>query len=166
MHTCTSVCPTFGGSDPGIRAEFVHSLKEELNVMCGFSCSRHPSAFTALSVSAPALLIHIISCFFNWSARLIVNWRPRMVLWQLGRSKWNGQVGSSGLVITLETPIDNMARPSLSIQLNGGFEFWRVTLSLRALGTSVYICFREGDTTVCLYILHHFRSHVAALQYI
>ncbi|RLN01083.1 uncharacterized protein C2845_PM06G00280 [Panicum miliaceum] len=85
-----SVCPTFGGSDPGIRAEFVHSLKEELNVMCGFSCSRHPSAFTALS---------------------------------LGRSKWNGQVGSSGLVITLETPLDNMARPSLSVQLNGGFEF-------------------------------------------
>ncbi|RCV16822.1 hypothetical protein SETIT_3G169000v2 [Setaria italica] len=85
-----SVCPTFGGSDPGIRAEFVHSLKEELNVMCGFSCSRHPSAFTALS---------------------------------LGRSKWNGQVGSSGLVITLETPLDNMAMPSLSVQLNGGFEF-------------------------------------------
>ncbi|GJN15031.1 hypothetical protein PR202_gb01916 [Eleusine coracana subsp. coracana] len=45
-----SVCPTFGGSDPGLRAEFVHSLKDELNVMCGFSCSRHPSAFTALSL--------------------------------------------------------------------------------------------------------------------
>jgi len=85
-----SVCPTFGGSDPGIRTEFVHSLKDELSVMCGFSCSRHPSAFTSLS---------------------------------LGRSKWNGQVGSSGLVITLETPLDNMARPSLSVQLNGGFEF-------------------------------------------
>ncbi|KAG8086173.1 hypothetical protein GUJ93_ZPchr0010g9675 [Zizania palustris] len=41
----------------------------------------------------------------------------------LGRSKWNGQVGSSGLVITLETPLHNMARPSLSVQLNGGFEF-------------------------------------------
>ncbi|AQK87706.1 uncharacterized protein LOC100276949 [Zea mays] len=85
-----SVCPTFGGTDPGICTEFVHSLKEEVSVMCGFSCSRHPSAFTALS---------------------------------LGRSKWNGQVGSSGLVITLETPLDNMARPSLSVQLNGGFEF-------------------------------------------
>jgi hypothetical protein len=57
--------------------------------MCGFSCARHPSAFTAVS---------------------------------LGRSKWNGQVGSSGLVITLETPLDNLARPSLSVQLNGGFE--------------------------------------------
>ncbi|OEL19961.1 hypothetical protein BAE44_0019020 [Dichanthelium oligosanthes] len=42
---------------------------------------------------------------------------------KLGRSKWNGQVGSSGLVITLETPLDNMASPSLSVQLNGGFEF-------------------------------------------
>lgn len=60
---CNSVCPTFGGSDPGIRAEFVHSLKEVLSVMCGFSCSRHPSAFTALSVSAPALFLCILSCF-------------------------------------------------------------------------------------------------------
>ncbi|KAL6845088.1 hypothetical protein ACP4OV_024583 [Aristida adscensionis] len=84
-----SVCPTFGGSDPGVRAEVVHSLKEELNVMCGLSCSRHPSAFTALSI---------------------------------GRSKWNGQMGSSGVVITLETPLNNIGRPSLSVQLNGGFE--------------------------------------------
>ncbi|WVZ68971.1 hypothetical protein U9M48_017842 [Paspalum notatum var. saurae] len=84
-----SVCPTFGGSDPGVRAEVVHSLKEELNLMCGLSCSRHPSVFTALSI---------------------------------GRSKWNGQMGSSGVVITLETPLNNIGRPSLSVQLNGGFE--------------------------------------------
>ncbi|KAF8696306.1 hypothetical protein HU200_037212 [Digitaria exilis] len=84
-----SLCPTFGGNDPGVRAEVVHSLKEELNFMCGLSCSRHPSAFTALSI---------------------------------GRSKWNGQVGSSGVVITLETPLNNIGRPSLSVQLNGGFE--------------------------------------------
>ncbi|KAM3332334.1 hypothetical protein ACQJBY_027881 [Aegilops geniculata] len=84
-----SVCPTFGGSDPGVRAEVIHSLKEELNVMCGLSCSRNPSAFTALSI---------------------------------GRSKWNGQVGSSGVVVTLETPLNNIGRPSLSVQLNGGFE--------------------------------------------
>ncbi|KAJ1285236.1 hypothetical protein BS78_03G264500 [Paspalum vaginatum] len=84
-----SVCPTFGGSDPGVRAEVVHSLKEELNLMCGLSCSRHPSAFTALAI---------------------------------GRSKWNGQMGSSGVVITLETPLNNIGRPSLSVQLNGGFE--------------------------------------------
>ncbi|TVU35226.1 hypothetical protein EJB05_17104 [Eragrostis curvula] len=84
-----SVCPTFGGSDPGVRAEVAHSLKEELNLMCGVSCSRHPSAFTALAI---------------------------------GRSKWNGQLGSSGVVITLETPLHNIGRPSLSVQLNGGFE--------------------------------------------
>ncbi|XP_051208923.1 uncharacterized protein [Lolium perenne] len=85
-----SVCPTFGGSDPGIKAEIVHSLKEELSVMYGLSCSRHPSAFTSLS---------------------------------LGRSKTNGEVRSSGVVITMEAPLDNMGRPSLSVQLNGGFEF-------------------------------------------
>ncbi|XP_052166125.1 uncharacterized protein LOC127782885 [Oryza glaberrima] len=84
-----SLCPTFGGNDPGVRAEVIHSLKDELNVMCGLSCSRHPSAFTALSI---------------------------------GRSKWNGQMGSSGVVVTLETPLNNIGRPSLSVQLNGGFE--------------------------------------------
>uniref|UniRef100_A0ACD5U1E1 Uncharacterized protein n=1 Tax=Avena sativa TaxID=4498 RepID=A0ACD5U1E1_AVESA len=85
-----SVCPTIGGSNPGIRAEVAHSLKEELNVMYGLSCSRHPSAFTSLS---------------------------------LGRSKMNGEVGSSGVVITMEAPLDNVGRPSLSVQLNGNFEF-------------------------------------------
>lgn len=45
-------------------------------------------------------------------------------IWQIGRSKWNGQVGSSGVVVTLETPLNNIGRPSLSVQLNGGFEIW------------------------------------------
>ncbi|KAF6991273.1 hypothetical protein CFC21_008376 [Triticum aestivum] len=88
--TQVSVCPTLGGSDPGIRAEIVHSLKEEIGVSCGFSCSRHPSAFTSLSI---------------------------------GRSKLNGEVGSSGVVVTMEKPLDNMGSPSLSVQLNGGLEF-------------------------------------------
>jgi hypothetical protein len=35
----------------------------------------------------------------------------------------NGEVCSSGVVITMEAPLDNMGRPSLSVQLNGGFEF-------------------------------------------
>lgn len=85
-----SVCPTIGGNDPGIRAEVVHSLKEELSLTYGLSCSRHPLAFTSLS---------------------------------LGRSKINGDARSSGVVITMEAPLDNMGRPSLSVQLNGGFEF-------------------------------------------
>uniref|UniRef100_A0A452ZMI3 Uncharacterized protein n=1 Tax=Aegilops tauschii subsp. strangulata TaxID=200361 RepID=A0A452ZMI3_AEGTS len=88
--TQVSVCPTLGGSDPGIRAEIVHSLKEEIGVSCGFSCSRHPSAFTSLSI---------------------------------GRSKLNGEVGSSGVVVTMEKPLDNVGSPSLSVQLNGGLEF-------------------------------------------
>jgi hypothetical protein len=53
LHSIGSVCPTFGGSDPGVHAEVAHSLKEELNLMCGLSYSRHPSAFTALAVSLP-----------------------------------------------------------------------------------------------------------------
>ncbi|OAY78031.1 hypothetical protein ACMD2_09637 [Ananas comosus] len=84
-----SVCPTFGGSDPGLRAELIHSVKDEVNIICGCSCSTHPSAFVSLS---------------------------------LGRSKWNGHVGSSGIVISAETPLSNIGRPSLSVQLNSGFE--------------------------------------------
>ncbi|XP_072968273.1 uncharacterized protein [Typha angustifolia] len=84
-----SVCPTFGGSDPGFRAELIHSVKEELNLICGCSCTARPSAFASLS---------------------------------LGRSKWNGHVGNSGIVISVETPLSNIGRPSLSVQLNGGFE--------------------------------------------
>ncbi|XP_008792306.1 uncharacterized protein LOC103708959 isoform X2 [Phoenix dactylifera] len=85
-----SICPTFGGSNPGIRAELIHSIKEELNLIYGCSCTEHPSAFASLS---------------------------------LGRSKWNGHVGSSGIVVRVETPLSNIGRPSLLVQLNSGFEF-------------------------------------------
>ncbi|KAJ3695129.1 hypothetical protein LUZ60_000506 [Juncus effusus] len=85
-----SVCPTFGGTNPGLRAEIIHTLKEEINLICGFSSSLHPSAFASLSI---------------------------------GRSKWNGNVGTSGVVISLETPLNNFGNPNLSVQLNGGFEF-------------------------------------------
>lgn len=64
-----SLCPIFGGSDPGVRAEVVHSLKEELNLMCGLSCTRHPSAFTAISVSFPCL--NISDWFFQDSSLAI-----------------------------------------------------------------------------------------------
>ncbi|KAF8411093.1 hypothetical protein HHK36_003632 [Tetracentron sinense] len=40
----------------------------------------------------------------------------------LGRSKWNGNVGSSGIVVRVETPLSNFGRPSFSIQLNSGIE--------------------------------------------
>jgi hypothetical protein len=42
---------------------------------------------------------------------------------QFGRSKWNGHVGKSGVVISLETPLNSITNPALSVQLNGGFEF-------------------------------------------
>ncbi|GAA0175728.1 hypothetical protein LIER_28846 [Lithospermum erythrorhizon] len=81
--------PTFGGSDPGLRAELTHSLKEEINLICGCALARYPSAFTAVS---------------------------------LGRSRWNGNVGSAGVVLKFETPVGNVGNPSFSVQLNGGFE--------------------------------------------
>ncbi|KAK6934115.1 hypothetical protein RJ641_034270 [Dillenia turbinata] len=84
------VCPTFGGSNPGLRAELIHLPKEQLSLICGCAFLTHPSAFASVS---------------------------------LGRSKWNGNVGSSGLVLRVETPLASMGRPSFSIQLNSGIEF-------------------------------------------
>lgn len=42
---------------------------------------------------------------------------------QLGRSKWNGNVGSSGIVLRVETPLCNVGNPAFSIQVNSGIEF-------------------------------------------
>ncbi|KAI3457611.1 hypothetical protein Pfo_014274 [Paulownia fortunei] len=85
-----SVCPTFGGSCPGLRMELTHSVKEEVNLICGCALVTHPSAFASVSV---------------------------------GRSKWNGNVGSTGVVVKVETPLGSFGRPSFSVQLNSGVEF-------------------------------------------
>lgn len=85
-----SVCPTFGGSNPGLRAELIHSIKEQLNLICGCSMTTYPSAFASVSI---------------------------------GRSKWNGNVGKSGLVLRVDTPLCSVGRPSFSIQINSGIEF-------------------------------------------
>ncbi|KAI8012525.1 hypothetical protein LOK49_LG06G01143 [Camellia lanceoleosa] len=85
-----SVCPTFGGSNPGLQAELIHSVNEELSLICGCAFMSHPSAFASLS---------------------------------LGRSKWNGNVGNSGIVLRVETPLSNVGRSSFSVQLNSGIEF-------------------------------------------
>ncbi|KAL0342373.1 UNVERIFIED_CONTAM: hypothetical protein Scaly_1899900 [Sesamum calycinum] len=45
-----SLCPTFGGSCPGLRMELTHSVKEELNLICGCALVTHPSAFASVSV--------------------------------------------------------------------------------------------------------------------
>ncbi|XP_051134970.1 uncharacterized protein LOC127254112 [Andrographis paniculata] len=85
-----SLCPTFGGSCPGLRMELTHSLKDELSLICGCAFVTHPSAYASVSV---------------------------------GRSKWNGNVGKAGVVVKVETPLDNYGRPSFSVQLNSGFTF-------------------------------------------
>lgn len=85
-----SLSPTFGGSDPGLKAELIHSVKEQLSLIYGCSYSTYPSAFASVSV---------------------------------GRSKWNGNVGSTGIVVRVETPLCNVGRPSFSVQLNSGIEF-------------------------------------------
>ncbi|XP_027340373.1 uncharacterized protein LOC113853884 isoform X2 [Abrus precatorius] len=46
-----SVCPTLGGSNPGLRAELIHSVKEKLSLICGCAFMTHPSAFASVSVS-------------------------------------------------------------------------------------------------------------------
>ncbi|WOG98457.1 hypothetical protein DCAR_0417800 [Daucus carota subsp. sativus] len=85
-----SLNPTFGGSNPGLRAEVVHSAREELSLICGCALTTRPSAYASVS---------------------------------LGRSKWNGNVGSSGIVVRAETPLGSVGRPSFSIQLNSALEF-------------------------------------------
>ncbi|XP_061351354.1 uncharacterized protein LOC133296399 [Gastrolobium bilobum] len=85
-----SVCPTLGGSNPGLRAELIHSVKEKLSLICGCAFMTYPSAFASVSI---------------------------------GRSKWNGNVGNSGLVLRVDTPLSNVGRPSFSIQINSGIEF-------------------------------------------
>ncbi|KAI3497180.1 hypothetical protein L1887_39606 [Cichorium endivia] len=87
-----SLHPTIGGTNPGVKAEVVHSVNEDLNLIGGCSLASHPSAFASLSV---------------------------------GRSKWNGNVGRSGIVLKVETPLGNVGQrqPSFSVQLNSGIEF-------------------------------------------
>ncbi|OMO92506.1 hypothetical protein COLO4_17523 [Corchorus olitorius] len=85
-----SLCPTFGGSNPGLRAEAIHTVKENLNLICGCALVAHPSAFASVS---------------------------------FGRSKWNGNVGKSGVVVRVDTPLSSVGRPSFSVQINNVIEF-------------------------------------------
>ncbi|VFQ80671.1 unnamed protein product [Cuscuta campestris] len=84
-----SLCPTYGGGNPGVQAELTHSFKNELNITCGCALARHSSAFVLLS---------------------------------LGRSKWNGNVGSIGAIFKVEIPIGRAGNPSISVQFNSGVE--------------------------------------------
>ncbi|XP_078431206.1 uncharacterized protein LOC144703011 [Wolffia australiana] len=85
-----SVCPTFGGSNPGLQTEVIHSLEENISLVLGHFCATHPSAYASIA---------------------------------LGRSKFNGNAGTSGIVLKVEKPLSNFGRPSFSIQLNSGVDF-------------------------------------------
>lgn len=65
-----SLCPTFGGSNPGLRAELIHSVKEELNLICGCAFTPHPSVFASISVS------------YYWHQCIFYNFQPLPIgLW-------------------------------------------------------------------------------------
>ncbi|CAL9117234.1 unnamed protein product [Musa textilis] len=44
-----SLCPTFGGSNPGLQAELIHSMEERLRISCGCSVTSHPFAFASIT---------------------------------------------------------------------------------------------------------------------
>lgn len=46
-----------------------------------------------------------------------------VLLIQVGRSKWNGNVGGPGIVLRADTPLTNVGRPYFSVQINSGIEF-------------------------------------------
>ncbi|KAK6132591.1 hypothetical protein DH2020_033693 [Rehmannia glutinosa] len=61
-----SFCPTFGGSCPGLRMELTHSVKEELNLICGCALVTHPSAFASVAkVAAEVEQPEVACCSFS-----------------------------------------------------------------------------------------------------
>lgn len=70
-----SLCPTFGGSNPGMRAELIHLVKEQLSVICGCALTTHPSAFASISVSRLPLscIFMLVSQDYAWN---LLTWYP------------------------------------------------------------------------------------------
>ncbi|CAK7351867.1 unnamed protein product [Dovyalis caffra] len=147
-----SLCPTFGGSNPGLRAELIHSVNDHLNLICGCAATTHPSAFASISLTEWDPGFSVIAYGHNMHTMASCMVESMMVLktlmivgkWgtvgvifsslsniqfslvaplQIGRSKWNGNVGSSGIVMRLDTPLSNVGQPSFSVQINSGVEF-------------------------------------------
>lgn len=50
-----SICPTFGGSRPGVSMELVHSVSEKASVACGYSRTASPSAYASISIGRSKL---------------------------------------------------------------------------------------------------------------
>uniref|UniRef100_J3MBC7 Glycosyl transferase CAP10 domain-containing protein n=1 Tax=Oryza brachyantha TaxID=4533 RepID=J3MBC7_ORYBR len=49
------ICPTFGGSRPGLSMELIHSLNENAGVVCGYSHTASPSAYASISIGRSKL---------------------------------------------------------------------------------------------------------------
>lgn len=64
-----SVCPTIGGSNPGLRAELIHSIKEKLSLICGCALTTYPSTFASVSVSC---FWQSITC--SWMKKSLYYW--------------------------------------------------------------------------------------------
>ncbi|CAH2070286.1 unnamed protein product [Thlaspi arvense] len=47
----TLVCSTFGGNNPRMKTEVIHSLNDNINMICGCDCAltAYPSAFASVS---------------------------------------------------------------------------------------------------------------------
>ncbi|EEE65105.1 hypothetical protein OsJ_20161 [Oryza sativa Japonica Group] len=50
-----SICPTFGGSRPGLSMELIHSVNENAGVVCGYSHTASPSAYASISIGRSKL---------------------------------------------------------------------------------------------------------------
>uniref|UniRef100_A0A0E0PTN0 Uncharacterized protein n=1 Tax=Oryza rufipogon TaxID=4529 RepID=A0A0E0PTN0_ORYRU len=49
------ICPTFGGSRPGLSMELIHSVNENAGVVCGYSHTASPSAYASISIGRSKL---------------------------------------------------------------------------------------------------------------
>uniref|UniRef100_A0A0E0DX33 Uncharacterized protein n=1 Tax=Oryza meridionalis TaxID=40149 RepID=A0A0E0DX33_9ORYZ len=50
-----NICPTFGGSRPGLSMELIHSVNENTGVVCGYSHTVSPSAYASISIGRSKL---------------------------------------------------------------------------------------------------------------
>ena len=102
--TSVSLCPTFGGSNPGLHAELTHSVNDHLNLICGCAATTHPSAFASLAVSCTVALSGAGQYFLN-----LLYTSAWLDLWFLGPSftflaRWMGPryTGSLHLVLFMK----------------------------------------------------------------
>lgn len=79
-----------------------------------YSMSSYSGWFSANNFCIPIFPIPSLQLFYLFIIFLLVI--------QIGRSKWNGNVGNSGLVVRVDAPLTNVGRPSFSVQINSGVE--------------------------------------------